>query len=237
MKIFQLFLQFFSVCLRIIGSLGFLWEFSSFLQRNRQHSAVRKTTDPVLKLTAVNLARNIKKRIVTAEVVVRSYINRIHEVNPILNATVSDRFVEALEEAKEIDRILDSNDNSLVGEKSSLLQKPLLGVPTTVKESIACKGLPNSCGLVDRRDEIAKQNARVVENLKEAGAITIAVTNCSELCLWWETVNNVYGRTKNPYDTSRIVGGSSGGEGAIIASAGSICGIGSDLGKILFLVK
>lgn len=100
-----------------------------------------------------------------------------------------------------------------------------------MKESIACEGFINSAGLVDRKDKIASEDATVVKNLRDAGAIPIAVTNCSELCMWWETTNNVYGRTNNPYETSKIAGGSSGGEGAIISAAGSVCGIGSDVGK------
>ena len=78
---------------------------------------------------------------------------------------------------------------------------------------------------------IATKDASVVENLRNAGAIPIAVTNCSELCMWWETTNNLYGTTNNPYDTSKIAGGSSGGEGAIVSAAGSVCGVGSDVGK------
>ena len=161
--------------------------------------------------------------------VIQAFIDRIHEVNPLINAVVADRFHEALEEARGIDKVLDSSE--LNDEKSVLMTKPLLGVPVTVKESLACKGFPHSAGLVDRKNTIATKNANVVENLLQAGAIPIAVTNCSELCMWWETANNVYGRTNNPYDTSKIAGGSSGGEGAIISAAGSVCGVGSDVGK------
>lgn len=56
------------------------------------------------------------------------------------------------------------------------------------------------------------------------------MTNVPELCMWWETSNFIYGRTKNPYHNGRIVGGSSGGEACAIASAGSVFGIGSDIG-------
>lgn len=66
--------------------------------------------------------------------------------------------------------------------------------------------------------------------MREAGAIPFALTNVSECCMWWESSNKVHGRTNNPYDTNRIVGGSSGGEGCIQASAASPFGIGSDIG-------
>lgn len=65
--------------------------------------------------------------------------------------------------------------------------------------------------------------------MKDAGAILLAVTNVPEVCMWWESVNVVYGRTSNPYDSRRISGGSSGGEAALISAAGSVIGIGSDI--------
>lgn len=66
--------------------------------------------------------------------------------------------------------------------------------------------------------------------LQYLGGIPLAVTNVSEICMWWESSNKIYGQTRNPYNTTRIVGGSSGGEGALIAAAGSPWGIGSDIG-------
>uniref|UniRef100_A0AAZ3P250 Amidase domain-containing protein n=1 Tax=Oncorhynchus tshawytscha TaxID=74940 RepID=A0AAZ3P250_ONCTS len=90
---------------------------------------------------------------------------------------------------------------------------PLLGVPFTVKEAFSLQGMPNSTGLVSR-----------------AGAIPLGVTNCSELCMWLESHNRLYGITNNPYDLERIPGGSSGGEGSILGGGGSVIGVGSDVG-------
>jgi fatty acid amide hydrolase 2 len=66
--------------------------------------------------------------------------------------------------------------------------------------------------------------------MKAAGAIVLALTVVPEVCMWWETVNVLHGRSRNPYDSRRITGGSSGGEGAILAAAGSVIGIGADIG-------
>lgn len=66
--------------------------------------------------------------------------------------------------------------------------------------------------------------------MKAAGAIHLVVTNVSEVCMWWESNNRIYGRSNNPYDSRRIVGGSSGGEAALISACGSLWGIGSDIG-------
>lgn len=84
-------------------------------------------------------------------------------------------------------------------------------------------GMPNTSGLVNRRDVIATCDATVVSRLKQAGAIPLGVTNCSELCMWYESSNRVYGRTNNPYDLQRIVGGSSGEHAAPGGGKGSKC--------------
>jgi len=73
-------------------------------------------------------------------------------------------------------------------------------------------------------------NAPAIERALAAGAIPLAVTNVSELCMWFESSNMVYGRSKNPYHTGRMVGGSSGGEASNLSAAGSVIGVGSDVG-------
>ena len=73
-------------------------------------------------------------------------------------------------------------------------------------------GLKQTAGLYSRRNFVSESDADTVRLMSEAGGIPLCVTNVSELCLWWESSNYVYGRTNNPYNTSRIVGGSSGGE-------------------------
>lgn len=234
MGLVKIFLSVFSLAFKALESVGILWDIhlwaSEFIY-GKHGVAVREPLRPALKLSACAIVQSVKQRKLTCQEIIQAFIDRIHEVNPLLNAVVGDRFIEALEEARHIDEVLDSREADSYEEKSILLNKPLLGVPITVKESLACKGFANSAGLVDRKDTIASKDADVVENLRQAGAIPIAVTNCSELCMWWETANNVYGRTNNPYDTSRIAGGSSGGEGAIISAAGSVCGVGSDVGE------
>lgn len=78
-------------------------------------------------------------------------------------------------------------------------------------------GLHQTAGLWIRRNFIAEEDADVVRLMRMAGAIPLCVTNVSELCMWWESANTIYGRTNNPYCTSRIVGGSSGGEVSVTA--------------------
>lgn len=231
MAIARIILHVISIFLRMLAKIGFLWEIQLQLKEicyGKERLSVSPPKNPELLLPTGIIVENIRTGKTTAEKTILAYAERIREVNPLLNAISNDRFGEALEEARKIDEILKGDSNE---EKEDLLKKPLLGVPITVKESIACRGMSHSSGIIDRKDLIAEADSTALENLRKAGAIPIAVTNCSELCMWWETTNNINGRTNNPHNTTRIAGGSSGGEGAIIASAGSVCGIGSDVGK------
>jgi Asp-tRNA(Asn)/Glu-tRNA(Gln) amidotransferase A subunit family amidase len=129
---------------------------------------------------------------VTSLEIVEAHITRIRRVNPTLNAVVKDRFDGALREAAEAD------------EKTASVHRDDLpvfhGIPFTAKDALACEGMPNTSGLWARRDFLAPEDATAVKRLKEAGAILLGVTNISELCMWMESRNKVWGTTNNPYD-------------------------------------
>jgi fatty acid amide hydrolase 2 len=193
------------------------------LTARKQAPAAAVAFDELLTVSAVELARRIRAGEVTSRAVVEAHIARIEAVNPTLNAVVAKRYDEARAEADAADARVRA-----AGDPSSL--PPFLGVPCTIKECFALGGMPQSSGLVARKDIIADFDATTVARLRVAGAIPLGVTNVSELCMWYETNNRVYGRTNNPYDPSRIVGGSSGGEGCIVGAGGSPFGLGSDVG-------
>ncbi|MCB9640166.1 MAG: amidase [Myxococcales bacterium] len=178
--------------------------------------------NPYVHYSAMELARMLRSREVTSRDVVEAHIDHIQRVNPILNAVVKDRFEEARTEAKAADQRLQEEDASTL--------PPLLGVPCTIKESFQFRGMPQTSGHHSRRDHYPDEDAVTVKRLRDAGAIPLGVTNVPELCMWMETHNEIYGRTNNPYDPTRIVGGSSGGEGAIVGSGASPFGLGSDVG-------
>ncbi|KAJ8367241.1 hypothetical protein AAFF_G00323870 [Aldrovandia affinis] len=184
-------------------------------------------TNPLLTVSGMQLAQKIRRKEVTSVEVVQAYIDRIQEVNPLINAMVKDRFSAALQEAAQADRLVEEEKGS---EESLEDRLPLLGVPFTVKEAFNLQGMPNTTGLVSRRGVISGGDAPTVTLLKRAGAIPLGVTNSSELCMWMESHNRLYGITNNPYNIGRIPGGSSGGEGSILASGGSVIGVGSDIG-------
>lgn len=182
--------------------------------------------DKILLLSATELAERIRKRKVKAEKVMLTYIKRIKDVEPFVNACTDQRFEKALMEAKEVDRYLKETDRT---EDDLAKEKPLLGVPFTCKESVGVGGLAMTKGLVLYKDRKAPRDAETVALLRKAGAIPVTVTNIPVQSMWWESANQAFGMTMNPYNISRTVGGSSGGEGAIITAGGALFGIGTDV--------
>lgn len=174
-----------------------------------------------LLLSGSQLAKLIRTREVSVRDVVQAHIQHAKKINPQINAIVKDRFAAALIEADQADKYADLTNSEEL--------PPFFGVPATIKESLALKGMPQTGGLVSRKDFIAPDTATSVMRYLKAGIIPIGVTNIPELCLWSETDNHIYGRTNNPYNPEHIAGGSSGGEGAIIGAGASPLGLGSDI--------
>ncbi|CAK9821482.1 Fatty-acid amide hydrolase 2 [Anthophora retusa] len=180
----------------------------------------------LLLMSASELAKEIREKRLSSVEVVTAFIERAKEINYIINAVVEDRYSDALEEAKEVDKFLQKLENvDTLKEK-----KPFLGVPFTTKESNEAEGMLHTMGLMSRRNYRSEEDATAIRFVKDVGGILIAKTNVPELNLWTESRNNLYGQTCNPYDTARNVGGSSGGEAAIIAACGAAFSIASDIG-------
>lgn len=161
---------------------------------------------------------------ITSEQVVREYIKRLNEVEPFLNAVIENRFEDAISDAKRADKIIAETSPLYV-----IKNYPLLGVPFTVKESIAVKNLSHVVGSLPRNGIKATKDAVAVQKLKTAGAIPLLVSSTPEYCLSWECCTHTNSRTYNPYDASRTSGGSSGGEGALNGAGATVFGIGSDI--------
>src|SRR5690625_3635149 len=180
-----------------------------------------KIKSNLLNLDATEIARLIKDGQVTSEEVTTTFIKHIKNVNPSLNAVVEERFHDALEEAKQMDYKRDSVNWD---------EKPLYGVPVSIKESFDVKGMKTTGGLIYRKDLIMSRDAIVVEKLKNSGAIILCKTNTPSLCFCQETDNKLYGRTNNAWDQNRTAAGSSGGEAALIGVGGVPVGLSSDIG-------
>ncbi|KAF7993866.1 hypothetical protein HCN44_011135 [Aphidius gifuensis] len=182
--------------------------------------------NPILLDSAVTLAEKIRNKKVSCQAVVTAFIDRCKEVNGLTNIIVDERYDDAIQEAKKVDELLACDIDIDILK----ITKPFLGVPFTTKESNAAKGLLHSIGMMKRRGYRATEDATVIASVKESGAILIAKTNIPEMNLWVESRNLVYGQTNNPYNTTRGVGGSSGGDAAITACCGAPFAVGSDIG-------
>ncbi len=175
----------------------------------------------LLRASAVELARRIRRREVSPVEVVRTHIARIEAVNPRINAVIRDRYGRALAEARAAE--------ARVGREPADALPPLLGVPCTIKAAFALRGMPWDVGIGARRAVVATDDGPPVAALRAAGAIPLGQTNVPEGLMWFETYNKLHGRTGNAYDPRRCPGGSSGGEGAIVGAGGSPFGLASDV--------
>lgn len=174
----------------------------------------------ILDEDAVSIKKIIEQKKMSVSEITAMYIQRIKETNPSVNFLTEDRFLTALQEAEEADRIL------ATGEATGAL----FGVPISMKESFDVMGMQTTGGLQRLKGVVPDEDAEVVDRLKAEGAIILGKTNTPELCFCQETDNKLYGRTYNPWNLERTAGGSSGGEGAAIALGCAAVGLGSDIG-------
>lgn len=184
-------------------------------------------TEEILLLPTHEIAARIRRRELSSEEVVRTFINRTRLVQIYLNAVIDERYDEAIMDAKAIDEFLKTTELTI---EELERQKPFLGLPFTAKDSIQVAGMRWSSGCYRRKDIISHEDAPVVKNYRKAGAIPIALTNVPELLLWFASSNKLYGTTNNPFDLSRTPGGSSGGEAALVSACGTPLSICSDIG-------
>ncbi|CAF1079220.1 unnamed protein product [Adineta ricciae] len=226
-------IQFLSFLVWLIRCFLYPWVHLGFrLIYGNQKFRLPPITNQLLLQPATVIAKRIRTREITAYNVVHAYIDRIRAIQPYLNVYVDERFSQAIAEAQEIDRVLDSVSR---GQRSlpdgwTEERAPFLGVPFAIKESMEFVGFHNSTGIAARKDYICTRTATSVENMLKAGGILLCNTNVSEGCMWFESRNSLYGTTNNPYDLTRIVGGSSGGAGCIVSAAGVPFAIGADIG-------
>ncbi|MBN8508188.1 MAG: amidase [Burkholderiales bacterium] len=150
----------------------------------------------------------------------RAYLDRVDRFNPGLNAIVADDRAAALKRARAADRARARGE----------VWGPLHGLPMTVKESFDLAGQPTTWGHPARRDHRAETDALAVQRLKAAGAVIFGKTNVPLNLADFQSYNEVYGTTNNPWDTTRAPGGSSGGSAAAVAAGLCALEFGSDIG-------
>ena len=183
----------------------------------------RMPNAPIWQWTAVQTAAAIRNGAISAEEAVKAHVERMHAVNPKLNAVVVDLSAEAIKAARAADR----------ARAKGVDLPPLHGVPITIKENVDYEGRPNPNGVPALMSLVAPSDSPVVRNLKKAGAIVIGLTNTPEFSFRAFTDNPLHGLTLNPWDEAITCGGSSGGAGAAVAAGIGTIGHGNDIGGSL----
>jgi aspartyl-tRNA(Asn)/glutamyl-tRNA(Gln) amidotransferase subunit A len=166
------------------------------------------------------LREGITSGSISAVQLAEEYYARIAAHNPLLNVYLSLTREQALEEAARVDAT--ASRGEALG--------PLAGIPIGVKDVLAMRGAPATAGSAILKDYLPPYDATVVTRLKAAGAVVLGKINCDEFAMGSSNENSAYGPVRNPVDTSRVPGGSSGGSAAAVAANLAVATLGSDTG-------
>ena len=181
------------------------------------------TTDPLWQWDATALADAIRERRISSREAVGACVERMHAVNPRLNAVTCDLSVEAL-------ALADRADEAVArAARTHQPLPPLHGVPVTIKENVDQEGCATVNGVEAYRDVIAASDSPVVANWRKAGAVIIGRTNTPAFSFRLDTVNDFRGRTYSPWSRAHTPGGSSGGASASVAAGITPLAHGNDI--------
>lgn len=170
--------------------------------------------------SAIDLTASLRNRDISSVELANYFIERIETYDRTLNAVVVRDFERALDAARDADRLL----------ARGATRGPLHGLPMTIKESYDIAGLPTTWGVPQASNNIAQTDAVVVERFKNAGAFFLGKTNVPINLGDFQSYNDVYGTTSNPWDIARTPGGSSGGSAVALAAGLTGLDSGSDIG-------
>ncbi|BCS30695.1 putative general amidase [Aspergillus puulaauensis] len=170
--------------------------------------------------TVRELTTELAKGALTSAEVTLAYCKRAAVAQQLVGCLTETMFPEALERAQYLDSL--RAQGNLAG--------PLHGLPVSIKDNFHYKGTEATIGMVAFMDEASKETSPLVDILLRLGAVIYVKTNVPQTMMTSEAQNNVFGRTLNPWNTAINPGGSSGGEGALIALRGSPLGVGTDIG-------
>ncbi|RFU24669.1 hypothetical protein B7463_g11673, partial [Scytalidium lignicola] len=170
---------------------------------------------------ATALVEAISARRLTSEAVTVAFCKRAAIAQQLTNCLTEIMFDEAIERAKSLDATY---------KKTGKLSGSLHGVPVSIKDSFRVKGYDTSIGLAAFAKSPSTENSYLVDLLLSAGAVLYVKTNIPQTLMALDSQNHLFGRVLNPANRACTAGGSSGGEGALIAMGGSILGVGTDIG-------
>jgi amidase len=170
---------------------------------------------------AKELAAEIRRKKIGCLELLDLYLSRVDKHNPALNAIIVTDVENARKRARAADRALARKQ----------LWGPLHGVPMTIKESYDVVGMPTTRGIPELRGNFPPRNALAVDRLLGAGVVLFGKTNVPIHLADWQSYNAIYGTTNNPWDLSKVPGGSSGGSAAALAAGLTGIEAGSDIGS------
>ncbi|WP_169580983.1 amidase family protein [Microbacterium thalassium] len=170
--------------------------------------------------SALDIAAAVRSATISAVDVVDAHLDRIRTDNPRLNALTVIFADRARAEAERVDAAVARGEDP----------GPLAGVPFSVKENIDLTWSASTSGWRGLADAVPDRDATVVRRTRHAGAIPIGRGNMPDFGMRWDTDNDLFGRTLNPYDPARTAGGSSGGDGVAVATGMAALGLGNDFG-------
>jgi len=172
--------------------------------------------------TAVELSAALAAKHVSAVELAQDAVARIERHDSKINAICVRDFERGLEAARAADAARARGETGL-----------LLGLPLTVKESYNVAGLPTTWGFPAQKDFVPSEDALSISRVKNAGGVILGKTNVPLGLGDWQSYNDIYGTTNNPYDLGRTPGGSSGGSAAALAAGYGSLSLGSDIGGSL----
>ncbi|MBR6408052.1 MAG: Asp-tRNA(Asn)/Glu-tRNA(Gln) amidotransferase subunit GatA [Clostridia bacterium] len=173
----------------------------------------------ILRLSALELGNKIKKHEIGVREAAQAVLDRIAETDKIYNAYIT-VFDDALDYADAIQKKIDAGE----------LSSPLAGVPMAIKDNICVMNKKTTCGSKMLENFLPPYNATVVEKLNHAGAVILGKLNMDEFAMGSTCETSYFGAAKNPWDDSRVPGGSSGGSAAAVALNEAYYTLGSDTG-------
>ena len=174
----------------------------------------------IVDLTVHELADKIESKELTSEEITKAYFDRIKEIDPKVRAYISTLEDDAMKKARKID------ESRKKGEK---LPK-YAGIPIGIKDNICIKGTKTTCGSKMLENFVSPYNATVIEKLNNEELVYLGKLNMDEFAMGSSTENSAFFNTHNPWDLSRVPGGSSGGSAAAVASNMAPWALGSDTG-------
>ena len=173
----------------------------------------------VTKLTIKTARELLDNKEISAVELTNLYIERIKNIDPKTEAYLTVCGDMALAQAKEAQKIIDSGKSSM-----------LTGIPLGVKDNICIEGAPTTCASKMLEDFVPPYTATSVNRLLDNNAVILGKTNLDEFAMGSSTENSAFRKTKNPFDLSRVPGGSSGGSAAAVSASLSLGALGSDTG-------